>query len=467
MTDLDQIWSTLLDAIRPEIPDATWNTWFSGLKATHLSSTELHVIAPNAIVRDRIQSKYLPLITTHLRTLTTRDLTLRVDVLANGPEHATNLNDPYLSATTPPRETTSRELTQPTSTASGTATAQPASDLDSRYTFETFIIGSSNRFAHAAALSVAEKPAEAYNPLFIFGGAGLGKTHLLHAIGNYVHQTLPTRLIRYTSTETFMNHFIDAIREKNIPLFQRKYREADVLLIDDIQFLENTEKLQEEFFHTFNSLYRASKQIVITSDRSPRFLSTLEYRLRTRFMSGLITEIQTPDLETRLAILHAKAVRERLTVNPDILTFIAQNVTDNIRELEGAINRIAAHVRLYKQSPTLAESQDLLNDIILAPAHGEITPTDILLATARQFGFTVDDLRGSSRRRPLVTARHIGMYVFRELTDFSYPAIAREFGGRDHATVMYAVDKIAELMKERRSIYNQVTTLIQAIRGTQ
>ena len=441
------------------------------VKATGISGGEFHVTAPNAIIRDRIRSKYLSLITNHLQNLTGSTLQLHIDLPLTATPHEIADHKTTSSITDQPPTTapfaSQKSPRQPLRGSSTTHTEQPDTDLDSRYTFETFIIGSSNRFTHAAALSVAEKPAESYNPLFIFGGAGLGKTHLLYAIGNYIHQTSPTRRITYTSTETFMNHFIDAMLKNSIPQFQRRYRESDILLIDDIQFLENTEKLQEEFFHTFNSLYRASKQMVITSDRSPRFLSTLEYRLRTRFMSGLITEIQTPDLETRLAILHAKASREKLAVNPDILTFIAQNVTDNIRELEGAVNRIAAYVRLNEKSPTLSEAQDLLNDIILAPTHGQITPSDILTATATQFGFTVDDLRGSSRRRPLVTARHIGMYVFRELTDFSYPAIAREFGGRDHATVMYAVDKIAELMKEKRSIYNQVTSLIQVIRGTQ
>ncbi len=471
MNDLERIWPHLLDSLRPEVSNATWNTWFSCLQPVALNDSRLTIAVPNAIVRDRIQAKYLSLITSHLCNITSEPTEVLFKITAEQTADGQPPN-PALTPTAPTQRALPQQDTlvpaSPVSLQTQTReTLHQPSDtpLNPRYTFDTFIIGASNRFSHAAALSVAEKPSGPYNPLFIYGGAGLGKTHLLHAIGNYTHQTSTTLRVKYISTETFMNEFIDAIRTTNMPQFKRRYRECDVLLIDDIQFLENTEKLQEEFFHTFNSLYAASKQIVITSDRSPRFLSTLEYRLRTRFMSGLITEVQAPELETRLAILHAKAARDNLQLNPDILQFIAQNVTDNIRELEGAVTRVSAFATLNNQSLTLEQAQELLNDIILSPSRRSITPELILDHTAKQFGFTVDDLRGSSRRRPLVTARHISMYVFRELTDYSYPAIAREFGGRDHATVMYAVEKISELMKERRPIYNQVTHLIQSIRG--
>ncbi len=308
-------------------------------------------------------------------------------------------------------------------------------------------------------------PARSYNPLFIHGGAGLGKTHLLHAIGNYVRENFAGRHVRYVSTETFMNEFVDAIRNNTTAAFKRHYRECDVLLIDDVQFMEGKESLQEEFFHTFNHLYGASKQVVLTSDRPPKSIATLEDRLRSRFLSGLITDVQPPELETRLAILQKKSEREPFPVPDDVLEFIAANVKGNIRELEGALIRVCAFASLNHQSLSRDLAEHVLSDILLAGQPRRITPAMILDATASTFGFTVEDLCGPSRRRPLVIARQIGMYVFREMTDFSYPAIAREFGGRDHTTVMHAVDKISSLMKERRQIYDQVTELILHIKS--
>jgi chromosomal replication initiator protein len=308
-------------------------------------------------------------------------------------------------------------------------------------------------------------PARSYNPLFIHGDAGLGKTHLLHAIGNYVRDNFAGRHVRYVSTETFMNEFVDAIRNNTTAAFKRHYRECDVLLIDDVQFMEGKESLQEEFFHTFNHLYGASKQVVLTSDRPPKSIATLEDRLRSRFLSGLITDVQPPELETRLAILQKKSEREPFPVPDDVLEFIAANVKGNIRELEGALIRVCAFASLNHQSLSRDLAEHVLSDILLAGQPRRITPSMILEATASTFGFAVDDLCGPSRRRPLVIARQIGMYVFREMTDFSYPAIAREFGGRDHTTVMHAVDKISSLMKERRQIYDQVTELILHIKS--
>jgi chromosomal replication initiator protein len=327
------------------------------------------------------------------------------------------------------------------------------------------VIGTSNRFAHAAARSVAETPASSYNPLFIHGDSGLGKTHLLHAIGHYVRENFPAHHVRYVSTETFMNEFVDSIRTNTGSSFKRRYRACDVLLVDDIQFVENKEGLQEEFFHTFNSLHEANKQIVLTSDRHPRSIATLEDRLRSRFEWGLITDVQPPELETRLAILRKKAEGERTFVPDDVLELIATNVKDNIRELEGALIRVAAFASLNKESLTIEMAEAVLSDILAAGKPRQITPKVILEATASTFGFTIDELRGTSRRRPLVNARQIGMYVFRELTEFSYPAIAREFGGRDHTTVIHAVAKISRLMMERRQVYEQTTALIYRIKS--
>ncbi|HWH35478.1 MAG TPA: chromosomal replication initiator protein DnaA, partial [Acidimicrobiales bacterium] len=338
--------------------------------------------------------------------------------------------------------------------------------LNPRYTFDAFVTGTSNRFAHAAALAVAETPARSYNPLFIYGVAGLGKTHLLHAVAQYVRHNYPAYAVRYVSCESFMNDFVDAIRTRTTSAFKRHYRENDVLLIDDIQFMENKEGLQEEFFHTFNQLHAANRQIVISSDRPPRSIATLEDRLRSRFEWGLITDIQPPELETRLAILRKKAERESRHIPDEVLEFIATHITNNIRELEGALIRVSAFASL-NQTPLSAEmAASVLGDILTNARPRVITARIIIEATAEMFDFSVEDLCGRSRRRPLVTARQVGMYVCRELTDLSYPAIAHHFGGRDHTTIIHAVEKIGALMKERRQIYDQVTELMQTIRGT-
>jgi chromosomal replication initiator protein len=334
-------------------------------------------------------------------------------------------------------------------------------------TFEDFVIGTSNRFAHAASQAVAETPGRSYNPLFIYGDAGLGKTHLLQAVGNYVTAHYPTYQVRYVSSETFMNRFVEAIRNKQLPEFKERYRRNDVLLVDDIQFMEGKEGLQEEFFHTFNSIQGDGGQIVLTSDRSPDSISTLEDRLRSRFKMGLVTHIQPPDVETRLAILRKKVVGSSsgVLVPDDVLLFIAENVTDNIRELEGALTRVTAYSSLNNEPCTRDLALSILGDLISTTSPLVITPDLILTKTSEIYGFSREDLVGASRRRPLVTARQVSMYVFREITDLSYPAIAREFGGRDHTTVIHAVDKISRLMAERRDIYDQVSALVSAVRS--
>jgi len=336
--------------------------------------------------------------------------------------------------------------------------------LNPKYTFETFVIGSSNRFAHAAAVAVAEAPAKAYNPLFIYGDSGLGKTHLLHAIGHYTQNLYHGVRFRYVSSEEFTNDFINMIRDGKQDGFRRRYRDVDVLLVDDIQFLENKEGTQEEFFHTFNTLHNASKQIVISSDRAPKRLVTLEDRLRSRFEWGLITDVQPPELETRIAILRKKAVQEGLNAPPEALEYIASRISTNIRELEGALIRVTAFASLNRQSVDLQLAEIVLKDLI-PEAHGpEITASTIMGQTASYFGMSIDDLCGASRSRVLVTARQIAMYLCRELTDLSLPKIGQQFGGRDHTTVMHAERKIRSLMAERRSIYNQVTELTNRIK---
>jgi chromosomal replication initiator protein len=339
-----------------------------------------------------------------------------------------------------------------------------SSRLNPKYTFETFVIGSSNRFAHAAAVAVSESPAKAYNPLFIYGDSGLGKTHLVHAIGHYALSLGNARAVRYVSTEEFTNDFINSLRDDKTQAFQRRYRDVDILLIDDIQFLENRERTQEEFFHTFNTLHNANKQIVIASDRSPKQLSTLEDRLRTRFEWGLLADIQPPDLETRIAILQKKAAQERLLVPAEVLEFIASRVADSIRELEGALIRVTAFASLTRSSVDLALAEEVLRDFIPDGGGPEVTADQIMGVTAEYFGVSVEDLRGSSRSRVLVNARQVAMYLCRELTDLSLPRIGQTFGGRDHTTVMHADRKIRQQMAERRSLYNQIAELTNRIK---
>ncbi|WP_455358451.1 chromosomal replication initiator protein DnaA [Streptomyces sp. SYSU K21746] len=344
---------------------------------------------------------------------------------------------------------------------------EPTARLNPKYLFDTFVIGASNRFAHAAAVAVAEAPAKAYNPLFIYGESGLGKTHLLHAIGHYARSLYPGTRVRYVSSEEFTNEFINSIRDGKGDAFRKRYREMDILLVDDIQFLASKESTQEEFFHTFNTLHNANKQIVLSSDRPPKQLVTLEDRLRNRFEWGLITDVQPPELETRIAILRKKAVQEQLNAPPEVLEFIASRISRNIRELEGALIRVTAFASLNRQPVDLGLTEDVLKNLIPGgeDATPEITAPAIMSATADYFGLTVDDLCGSSRSRVLVTARQIAMYLCRELTDLSLPKIGAQFGGRDHTTVMHADRKIRALMAERRSIYNQVTELTNRIKN--
>ncbi|WP_040690662.1 chromosomal replication initiator protein DnaA, partial [Nocardiopsis lucentensis] len=336
--------------------------------------------------------------------------------------------------------------------------------LNPKYTFDTFVIGSSNRFAHAASVAAAEAPAKAYNPLFIHGGSGLGKTHLLHAIGHYTHRLYEGSRVRYVSSEEFTNEFINSIRDGKADGFRRRYRDIDVLLVDDIQFLENKEQTQEEFFHTFNTLHNSDKQIVISSDRPPKQLTTLEDRMRSRFEWGLLTDVQPPELETRIAILRKKAAQEGLAAPPEVLEFIASKISTNIRELEGALIRVTAFASLNRQSVDLDLTGQVLRDLVPSTEVPEITAGAIMSQTAAYFGLSVDDLCGTSRSRVLVTARQIAMYLCRELTDLSLPKIGQQFGGRDHTTVMHADRKVRALMAERRSIYNQVHELTSRIK---
>ncbi len=355
---------------------------------------------------------------------------------------------------------------EPTIVAPADPTGQRRSDsrLNSKYSFDNFVIGASNRFAHAAAVAVAEAPAKAYNPLFIYGESGLGKTHLLHAIGHYAESLYPGIRVRYVSSEEFTNDFINSIANNRASVFQSRYREIDILLIDDIQFLQGKDSTQEAFFHTFNTLHDHNKQVVITSDLPPKHLTGFEDRMRSRFEWGLITDVQAPDLETRIAILRKKAQSEKLQVSNDILEYMASKVSSNIRELEGTLIRVTAFASLNRTQVDMPLVQTVLKDLITLDEDNVIAPVDIINHTAEYFKLTVDDLYGSSRSQAVATARQIAMYLCREMTNLSLPKIGQLFGNRDHTTVMYANKKISELMKERRSIYNQVTELTSRIK---
>jgi len=398
-----------------------------------------------------------PLIEDQLSQFYSRAIRVAIDV---DPNLGTDIADPALDEepVQPPQQQPS--LTQPRP-----AGGRPGGDrLNPKYSFETFVIGNSNRFAHAAAVAVAEAPGKAYNPLMIYGDSGLGKTHLLHAVGHYIRNYYDRVRVKYVSTEELTNDFINSVSENRTAEFRRQYRDVDVLLIDDIQFLEGKIQTQEEFFHTFNTLHTAQKQIVLTSDRPPKGLEALEPRLRSRFEWGLMTDIQPPDLETRIAILRKKAAAERLTAGPDVLEFIASKIQTNIRELEGALIRVTAFASLNRQEVDLALAEVVLRDLIPDGAETQISSTAIMTHTADYFGITVDDLCGQSRTHVLVTARQIAMYLCRELTDLSLPKIGQLFGGRDHTTVMHADRKIRQLLRERRSVFNQITELTNRIK---
>ncbi|MFM2215237.1 MAG: hypothetical protein RJA88_606 [Actinomycetota bacterium] len=427
-----------------------------GLLQNEGGATSLLVAAPNAFAKDVLESR--------LRTVVNEVLTkelgekANIAVMVDETIELADLPAPTIAIeTSAPRPGTGRDD-------ESVRKSDEPSQLNARYIFETFVIGASNRFAHAAAVAVAEAPAKAYNPLFIYGESGLGKTHLLHAIGAYAKELYGNVRVRYVSSEEFTNDFINSIRDDKATAFQRRYRDLDILLVDDIQFLENKERTQEEFFHTFNTLYNANKQIVISSDRPPKQLTTLEDRLRSRFEWGLITDIQPPELETRIAILRKKAAQDKLNAPDDVLEFIASKISTNIRELEGALIRVTAFASLNRQVVDMGLAEIVLKDLIPNEVNSEITAPTIMAQTAAYYSLTIDDLCGTSRSRALVNARQIAMYLCRELTELSLPKIGQTFGGRDHTTVMHADRKIRELMAERRSIYNQVNELTTRIK---
>jgi chromosomal replication initiator protein len=491
--ELAALWARTLDrlAAQGEVTPQ-FQAWLSLTRPIALVEDTAVLAAPHEFAKEVLESRLRPALTAALAAEIGREVRVAVTVEAStatdepGGGHTdrrTQSDDITLTGTVaahdghgshqsdPDRGAPGARDNQPTRSHLGTGREPGArreiepARLNPKYTFETFVIGASNRFAHAAAVAVAEAPAKAYNPLFIYGESGLGKTHLLHAIGHYAMGLFHGARVRYVSSEEFTNDFINSIRDGRAEGFRRRYREVDVLLVDDIQFLENKEQTQEEFFHTFNTLHNANKQIVISSDRPPKQLVTLEDRLRNRFEWGLLTDVQPPELETRIAILRKKAAQERLNVPNDVMEYIASKIASNIRELEGALIRVTAFASLNRQGVDLSLAEVVLKDLIPDSQGPEITAATIMGATAAYFGISLEDLCGSSRSRVLVTARQVAMYLCRELTDLSLPKIGQLFGGRDHTTVMHADRKIRSLMAERRSIYNQVTELTNRIKS--
>ncbi|MER6512816.1 chromosomal replication initiator protein DnaA [Nonomuraea sp. NPDC001636] len=516
--DLGTVWARALGNFLNENVPIQQRTWLSMVRPIALADDTIVLGVPNDFLKDLIEGKLRPLVAHALSQELGMTMRLAVMIDTTAPEqplpdaHQQPVNVPYpqsvdsqpryaqpvqpqhYQASEPPQFYSPQPEQPPASTeypqpsfsfeqaqpytppvekapepapnrweAKSNKPSEPAR-LNQKYTFETFVIGASNRFAHAAAVAVAESPAKAYNPLFIYGDSGLGKTHLLHAIGHYAQSLYDGARVRYVSSEEFTNDFINSIRDHKADGFRGRYRAIDILLVDDIQFLEGKEQTQEEFFHTFNTLHNANKQIVISSDRAPKQLITLEDRLRNRFEWGLITDVQPPELETRIAILRKKAIQEGLAAPPEVLEYIASRISTNIRELEGALIRVTAFASLNRQGVDLQLAEVVLKDLITSESDTEITIAAIMTETANYFGISIEDLCGTSRSRALVNARQIAMYLARELTELSLPKIGQQFGGRDHTTVMHAERKIRSLIAERRSMYNQVNELTMRIK---
>lgn len=471
MSDQPQaLWQAAQQTLRGMLKTELYNLWFAPVTARCLDGDILTLEVADEFCEFWLKDNYLDVLRSVISRAAIRPIEVQFAIRVADPAAASAASadapaDRMAVAPEPVPVARIRPADRAGDGRSGETQRKPEGIFNPNNTFETFVVGANNHHAHAACMGVAQKPGHTYNPLFLFGGVGLGKTHLLQAIGHHVMAHKKNARIGYLSCERFTNEFIEALQNSQITKFRKKHRELDVLLIDDIQFMGGKEGTQDEFFHTFNFLHNSGRQIVITSDRPPKSIPTLEERLRSRFEWGLITDIQPPDVETREAILRRKAERERVKVNDDVLRFIATNVKDNIRELEGALNRVCAYAFLNRVDIDVPTTERVLHDLLSSGEPRPITSKVILEATARMFGFAVDDLIGQSRRRPLVTARQTAMYAFRELTDFSYPMIGREFGGRDHTTVIHAVEKISEQMKERRAVYEQVTELIRFIRS--
>ncbi len=445
----ENLWGEISERLKEALSDGTYSKWFGDVRGLELDDDTLVLVVPSEFTRDWIESNFLGLIGAAVRDILGGERVLELQVRERADSAAEG-----------------RAGSEGVVSVVQRAPGRPESGgFNMKYTFDSFVIGSSNRFAHAAALAVAEAPAQAYNPLFIYGSTGLGKTHLLQAIAQYVAEHSSALSVRYVTSEAFVNDFINSLRDKRIEGFKNRYRAYDVLLIDDVQFFEGKERFQEEFFHTFNSLYEAGSQIVLSSDRPPRDIATLEERLRSRFEWGLITDIQPPDLETRIAILRKKVKVDGIHVHDEqVLTFIAGRVSTNIRELEGALTRVVAFSSLTGRPMTVELAQDVLRDVFPQGEAAEVSIKRIQDLVAERFSLSLEELCGEKRSQNIVYPRQVAMYLSRELTDSSLPKIGKEFGGRDHTTVIHATSKISRLIREDRSVYNLVQELTARVK---
>lgn len=440
-SNLNNIWNKVLDIIKVELTEVSYNTWLKTITPISISNKNIVLAAPNKFTKDILQNRYLNLIENAIKEVTQEQYTIQF--IIPGDQEYSKVEDPL------PKE--SSEDNQ-------------RAQLNPKYSFDTFVIGNSNRFAHAASLAVAEAPAQSYNPLFIYGGVGLGKTHLMHAIGHYILSQSPDTRVVYVSSEKFTNELINSIREYKNEEFRNKYRNVDVLLIDDIQFIAGKEGTQEEFFHTFNALHEANKQIIISSDRPPKEIPTLEDRLRSRFEWGLIADIQAPDLETRIAILRKKAKIENIQVSDGVMQYIATMVQSNIRELEGALTRVDAYSSLTNQDITVDLAKEALKNILSSDKPREITVDLIKQEVSNTYNIKLEDFDSKKRTRAIAYPRQIAMYLSRELTDLSLPKIGDEFGGRDHTTVIHACDKIRDEISEDKETEEKIKDIINRLK---
>lgn len=450
MSDLETIWENTLKDIKNKINLPTYKAWFEHITPLSLKKNCLTVSVGSSFAKEWLESRYSNLLSDSIKKVINNSCKIKIVTAPESLESTEGYYDEYIDESIESAYYLNKKIKNST--------------FNTKYTFDTFIVGNSNRFACTASLAVSEKPGNTYNPLFIYGGVGLGKTHLLHAIGQYTLQLHPDKIVKYVSAERFLNDFINALRYKNIFAFKENYRNNDVLLVDDIHFLEDKEASQEEFFHTFNALHDTNRQIVLSSDRSPKNISTLEERLRSRFEWGLVTDITPPDLETRLAILKKYSEREKISVPDDILNLIAEKITSNIRELEGSLTRIAAFTSLTKSKPDLVIAKNILKDILPDDKEHKTSIQTIIKEVSKYFSIPINDILSAKRNKFISHARQLAMYLSRELTSSSLPRIGKSFGDRDHSTVIYAISKISDLIKTDRNVYRQIQEITNKIK---
>jgi len=450
MADLENIWKNTLEDIKNKINLPTYKAWFEHITPLSLKKNCLTVSVGSSFAKEWLESRYSNLLSASIKKVINGSCKIKIVATPDSLESTERYYDEYIDESIESANYPNKKIKNST--------------FNTKYTFDTFIVGNSNRFACTASLAVSEKPGKTYNPLFIYGGVGLGKTHLLHAIGQYTLQLHPNKTVKYVSAERFLNDFINALRYKNIFVFKESYRNNDVLLVDDIHFLEDKEASQEEFFHTFNALHDTNRQIVLSSDRSPKNIATLEERLRSRFEWGLVTDITPPDLETRLAILKKYSEREKISVSDDILNLIAENITSNIRELEGSLTRVVAFASLTKSKPDLTIAKNILKDILPNDNEHKTSIQTIIKEVSKYFSIPINDILSAKRNKFISHARHLAMYLSRELTSSSLPRIGKSFGDRDHSTVIYAISKISDLIKTDRNVYVQIQEITNKIK---